>query len=583
MSLPSHFSPDPPHNLTAATLESPMDWGHWRLEQAAQHCTYDEGIAALKRLSGEYVPIRILQLYSVKGDPFDEDAHRYARECLKSENVAIRAFALVLLSADERSRRMDSSAPTVQEIGTEPAISMIHEQLDLVRGSSPKTDFALEVQAQMLYDLSVLYRELGKEGESMKAASEGIFLSVPLGYTNLTSSLRMSYALSAMGCGKSQEALQQYLEVRKEPGSNMRQRLFSTLNVVNLYLFSGDYPSALEVVLEAEHEYPERPEVGVTRQFVEGLAVLIPLDAEILPFAVQSRSALNKALQIVGHSEINPKVTLYNDALALLKDISESAAFFRILTRWLQVHCLFRTGKPFLAAQRLSGFDASYPILRAFVLALRIEMALHPDGLERDSLGEFTRELSRSFDEFPNKAAASRLLTLWYPTAAAFLAMSPYSVAELVDEAMPGIFADGRPAQIYGQSVPAKLPFVQATLEAFGVSADVPRDMSSERERMRAALTTSWGGSERTLPVIAPALLIVNFIRLSEREGGLWINAARQLERSHGLIPKTTGTHLREERGVLHDALERLVSGETDTRAFDRTLTELRNHGRGHV
>ncbi|MDP9766147.1 hypothetical protein [Deinococcus enclensis] len=567
--------------LTKETLESPRAWGQWRLDQASNKVTHDDSIAELKQLTGDYAALRILQLYSVKGEPFGEDAHAYAKACLKSDNPVIRAFALVLLAADERVTRMATSTQTAHEIDTEPAISMIREQLDIIRASECKTDFALEVQAQILYDLSVLHREMGNEAESMKIASEGIYLSLPLGYTNLTSSLRMSYALSAMGSGKSQEALQKYLEVRNTPGANTRQRLYSTLNVVNLYVLSGDYPSALDIIRDAEQEYPGSPEVGVTRQFVEGLSALLPLDAAILPFPAQSRSTLNRALQIVSNSEMNPRACLYNDALALLKDIPESAAFFRIITRWLQVHCLFRTGKPFLAAQRLGDFDASYPILRLFLLALRIEMALHPDGYERDALGDLTRDLARSFEQLPNRCAAAKLLTLWYPTAAAFVAMSPYSVAELADEAMPGIFADGRPAQIYGQPVPAKLPFVQATLEAFGIPADVPRDMSSERERMRAALTTTWGSSERTLPVIAPALLIVNYIRLAEREGGLWINAARQLEKMHGLIPKTTGTHLREQRGTLHDALEGLITGEIDSRAFDRTLATLKNHARG--
>lgn len=580
--MPEALCAPPVLPLTEDMLSSPRAWGLWRQNQGLHGRSVEDSLAELRAFTGDYAAIRTLLLYSFKGEPFDETAHHYAKICLTSDVPSIRAFALVLLAHDDRYRYQAASHQSGPEISTAPAVNLIVEQLHVIRASGSQNDFSLEVQAQLLYDLSVLHRELGHDTDSMNAASEGIFLSLPLGHVNLTSSLKMSFAYSAMGSGRSEEALQKYLEVSQTTGANLRQRLYSTLNVANLYLFFGDYPSALEVIRQASAEYPNRTEVEITRQFVEAFCVTLPLDAEILSLKPQNNGALNRALQLVGHNELNPKLKLYDEALAILKDVPESAAIYKSVARWLQAHCLFRTGKPFLAAQRIQGFDGAslVPVLRTLALALRVEMALHPDGYERDGLGEITRTLAQSFATLKNQAAAARLLTLWYPTASAFLAMSPYSSSELVDEAMPAIFAAGRPVRVYGQGVPVKVTFVQITLEAFGIAAGLPRDTWSEEKRMRPAVVTTWGGAEWTRPVIPPALLIVNYLRLAEREGGLWRNAARQLEQTHGLIPETKGEFLRQERRDFHDALMQLSTGDIDAKTFDRLVAKIQNEAR---
>lgn len=235
--------------------------------------------------------------------------------------------------------------------------------------------------------------------------------------------------------------------------------------------------------------------------------------------------------------------------------------------------CL-RLDRPYLAAQRIHGVTPLYPLAELLVLGVKIEICLHHDGVETEPLGELCGQVHLLFRRLPSQEARDGLaatLALWHPQTAAFVAMSPYSVCELVDAAMPAIFMDGRPIQVHGKAVPSRLPFLQLSLEAFGVDAMVARDQSVERERMARALNIPWGTTHRMLPVVPPALLIFHYLRLAERdprEAPLWRRAAHELSNSHGTLPATTGGNLRAQRTALENALQCLLNEEISARQF---------------
>lgn len=505
-----------------------------------------------------------------------EEAMAYLRPCLKSQRVSIRAFAVAILVHSEHDVRTQHPDADIDRI--HPAMSTLEQQLEAVRVSGDTSDFALETEVFLRYNLCSLYSGCGQYAQALQCAAEAIYLSLPLGTPNLTSMVRMSYALAAMLTGDTVAALREYQSVLNGATTNPRQRLYSSLNISLIHLMHGNTRRAesnAEVLLATQ---PHSPQVQATRQFVRAFAGKLGPDEEIVDLAMNDMEVTIRTLQRLANTVTTHTEDNYHELLGMLSEVTSRDARAQTQLVWLQVYTLLKMGRPYLAAQRLQKTHTAYPLIDALLGAARLDIALSRDDLELEPTARSCEHLQALFARVPSREdrlGLAETLTFWHPTASAFLAMSPYSVPELVDTAMPAVFKDGRPITVYGRAIPTRLPFVQLSLSAFGIDATVHRDQSVERERMNRVLTVPWGEGTRVLPAIPPAWLVYHLLRVAHDEGGIWRAAALELARSHGMVPKTLGGHLRTERAVLSNLLEDLMHRTLTPVEFLRRLDDL--------
>ncbi|WP_139806315.1 hypothetical protein [Deinococcus hopiensis] len=506
-----------------------------------------------------------------------DEALENLKVCLLSQNVAIRSYALALMVFNEAKARRTAGPHDASLV--DPAVDTLLEVLSALRSGRDSSDFSLEAEVFVLYNLCSLYTMSRHYRKAMQVAGEAIYISLPLKTTNLTSAARMSYALAALNIGQTHEALQEYQRVMNIPTANGRQKLLAALNCCTLHAAHGEDVSAARLMDRVREQHGDGEEVRITWQYLRAVDGLLPPDEQVYSCSEGDTERLTRALQLLVQSTDPRNKGLLADTLAELKNWQPRSQFSDAVAQWIQSSALLKQGKPFLAAQRLELAQPLYPLAQVLTLATKIEIALHPEGVETEPLADLARQVQRVLRTAASPEARNGLaekLALWQPLAAAFVAMSPYSTSELVDAAMPAIFVDGKPIQVHGVPVPSRLPFVQLSLEAFGIEATVHRDQSVERERMNSALTVPWGQGQRRLPVVPPALLIFHYVRLAETEGPLWRMAGRELANSHGLIPVTMGANLRMERLRLSELLAQLLDEQITTVQFRQQLSMLK-------
>lgn len=561
-------------------LRDTRSWYDWKTQQAAQGRSLFETAALLSPDRSPIARLRAATLLERAGHLTQAMAD--IKVCLKSGDRAIRVHALALLIFSERESRTQEDHPGVDQI--DPAIRTLEPHLNYGEGDGEVDDFYIETQVVLKYNLCRLYFDLGKYDLALAHAGEAIYLSLPLETPQLTFSVRMSYARAALRLGQIQAALREYQVINTValPGTNLW--LFSGLNVANILLMLGDHAEALTLIDFILGSDAGNVPALTSRQYICALSGLLAPEEAIQPCRDLHRDQINAGLQaLIAFVNTGQREGLTR-ALELFKHLQGNNPTFDGVIGWAQSVALLNLGQIYLSAQRIMLHPPNFPVVEALVLGMKLDIALQPDGIDLEPPAQLCQQLQQLFRREPSRSARlglAEILTYWHPKAAAFCAFSPHSVPELVDATLPSVFVDGRPIRVHGQAIATRLPFLQMTLETFGIDAAMPRDQSTERERMASALTVGWGAGTRQLPVIPPALLIFHYVRVAEQQGGLWRMAARELARTHGTVPKTFGGHLRQERTLLADLLGQLLDERINVKTFQHRLAKRRSPAEG--
>lgn len=553
--------------LSEAELFDPHVWYTWRADQNKRGVTPAVMAEQLSASDSAIAHLRIADLLESAGRM--NEAMPHLKHCLLSANTALRAQAMALMIFNERKARALEKKGAVDHVWA--ATHTLEKHLQAIQSSTIQDDFYIESQVILKYNLCRLYFDAGDYPLALAHAAEAIYLSLPLDVPQLTSAIRVSHAGAAVLAGQLQVAYREYQAVSDTVLPHSALRLFSRLNVALVQLMGGDVEAAQTVIDAVLEEKPDNIPARTSKQFIQAMSGLLDPEEEIQACHELSRDVINAGLQaLVAFVNLGHREHL-NTALDAFKEIHRANPIFDCVISWAQASALSHLGQIYPAAQRIELHRPYYPLIEILTLGLKLELAIRLDGIDLQSPAHLCQQVQAAFRQTGSRSARQGLagaLAYWHPSAAAFCALSPCSVPELVDVALPSVFIDGRPIQIHGQSVPTRLPFLQITLEAFGLNTTVNRDQSSERERMARALTVTWGRGKRVLPVIPPALLAFHFLRMAESHGELWRMAARELARSHGLVPTTKGGNLRDERAALEEELRTLLSGKTGVSEF---------------
>ncbi|CAM3304567.1 hypothetical protein DESA109040_07435 [Deinococcus saxicola] len=411
----------------------------------------------------------------------------------------------------------------------------------------------------------------------MTSASEAILVARAMQLPVFLRAAKLAYAVAAHRGEHLIEAHVHYQQVAAQAPLGSRQHLYAQMNSALLHLRHGeDHRARNELSQLAEDHTAAALESSL--QYARAVSALVPEDEPIMSCPSGNYDGIVRALQLLSADQDQPtpdKLQLLLDGLSHWEPRSSS---LQPMVAWLQGSALLRLGQPLLAAARVGTSRSALPDISAMLLCLKIELALHIHGCDIALLPTLCAELKGVFDHLPHREARygmAQRLVLWHPLASAYVACSPVSIPALVDAASPVIFRDGRPIQVHGRVAPTRLPFVQMTLAAFDIHSSLPRDQSAERERMAQAFLVCHGNGKRWLPIIPPAQIAYHLCRASETHGVTWHHAAQEVARVYGLVPRTLGAFLRDERKVLHKALNDLLHRQVTMSQFRNTLASL--------
>ncbi|MCD0175651.1 hypothetical protein IHN32_06780 [Deinococcus sp. 14RED07] len=547
--------------LNDAELRSPVAFETWVRTQRRQGLSTDELGQRLCRGATSLTLVRGAQLLAYSSSAPHQPLLTHLSRCLLSEEIAVRCYARIMLAAVELQDNPQMAACLM------PAL--LEARLHL-RASLLQDTFVLEVEGHLLNILSAICVQTQAYAQGQAFASEGLLLSRAIGTSTLTNSLRLNYALLSLRLGQTAAAQATYnaLLADEHAGPNMKR--YAQLNLSALSVMHGEIQSALTQFTGVEQSQPS-VEARVGIQYVQALSARLPQDEPVLECPDHNYDGLTRSMQLLHAGAFSSKPACVAGALQLLRVLRPGAESLMPVRTWLQTVGLLRQGKPFLAAQRIGAAQPVQPLIQVLVQAAKVDIALHFNGVDIEPLEALVYRLAAALEQLPSREAretVAELLLVWHPRAAAFLAVSPCAIPEITDVALPAIFVDGRPIHVYGQAVPSRLPFLQLTLEAFGVPAQVGRDQSAEYIRLDSVVLTHREQNPWRRPIVPPAQLIYHLIRVGERAGPLWGAAARELARSHGTVPTTMGGYLRSQRTAVHGHLEALLSEQISSGTF---------------
>jgi tetratricopeptide (TPR) repeat protein len=553
-------------------LKHPGEFSLWIQQQRQSGLTYEELAVFVASIDDPAAVIRAAQLYASAG--LYDQWLRCAGTALLSDDFVVRAHAMSHLAQHEtviKGGGQDLRIPR-----TSAAAPALERALETLRQLSIKTPFSVEAEVSLLTTLADIYVEHRSYQQSSELASEAVLLSKWLQVSALTRNARLIYALSSLRLENLDAALTQYEIIVQADDASPMHKMIAQVNRALIWLRNGDDELACNLLEELLIENPNRLVVTSTLQYARAVGGFV-INEEVLPCPSGNYDVQVQAFKLLCANEYRPTESELRKILDLFREWRPNSTTLTPAIEWFQSIALLRLGQPLLAAQRVRFSTSKMPDLAVLLLGLKLEIALHIDGEDIEPIPRLCEEIKNIFDNthtLRQRTGLARRLALWHPTAAAFLAFSPYSIAELVDVSSQSVLKDARPISVYGQGIPSRIPFVQMSLEAFGINSKVQRDQHVEKDRLSSVLLIKHGTQLRWLPVVSPALLVYNLIRVSENSGHAWYRAALELSRTNGLVPRTHGGYLRPEREFLQKLLEQLCAGHINIPTFKVSLRQ---------
>ncbi len=564
-------------HLSESTASDPFRFRSWlgALRQAGW--TPLTIAQALPEQLGPAGQVRRAALYEQGGEA--TLALQLAGSAVMDNNVVIRALGFALLSRNDTAAVLQECARGARSDARSAAAPALASVLRDLRTSPSNGGLALEATVSILIALAEQHIEAGDIQHALERASEAVLSAQALGVDSLLRAARLAYATCAFRADRFADALLQYSLVSEDPQVGARQALHARTNMALILNRFGNDEGAIALLDMVRRDHPDDPAVRVTHQFILAWLGILPEGAPIQECPSNSYDRVTLALRLLEPQQDRSAQDAL-DVLAILREWRPQSASLRGLLPWLQGVAHLRLNEPLLAARRIQGAPAGVPDQQALLLALQLDIAFHPGGHGTFCPATVCRHMRQLFERLPDQAARlglARRLARWHPTAAAFLACAPEPVLECVDVAIGSVFRDGRPILVQGTRVSTRLVFVQRTLEAFGIDANVPRDQSEEYRRLHLALREDVQGVTRRRHVVPPAVLAYHLKRMDGTGQGAWTRCAQEVAAAYGLVPRTEGAYLREQRGALQDLLSRFLEGNLPPDDAHDELQRLRS------
>jgi hypothetical protein len=573
----------PKIDMNDSSLENPQSWSRIRSEKAAtrEEARSFSGLILSTSVS-DIAILRAAQLlvYNYYIDNFDD----LILKCLKSPREDIKSYASLLTIYSEFQKQQNEA-----RFSTDPNNALViltKKRIKDLRSLAKKTDLSLEAEVFGLNLLSTLLSRVGDRLAAMSLASEALFLSLPLKSAHLTAQSRMEFASCAMSEGATAVAFDEYIIVRQDERASRTQRLFSGINAAHIYIHMGLPDLAIELCNEIDIESPQSSAaVSQIREFALAVTGRLP-SSHVLEsrYTLNSRNLIHRLLHSLSSGNNNSDE--FDDAeiqktIANLELTSESG---QAIVGWMLAFYSYKKSKYFLATKYISEIRQQSVLEALLINFLKLEIWIADSSYETDHPDEICKNVSELISVAGSQERQLGLLSIalhWHPIAAAFLGLSPYHIPYVQNAYTNAVLKIGQSVSAHQRNIPAILPYIQLSLKCLKLKADVRRDQSMDRKRIREALLSTRGEAQYLLPVVLPILLIHSYLKLSSSGSNKWYLSARNVFESYGIIPLSKrGGYLREESQKVYGLFESCLGREITFEELQLSLARLRKESK---
>jgi tetratricopeptide (TPR) repeat protein len=501
-------------------LENRRDWDDWRRNEIEAGTDRQTIITMLEAEGSPLAMLRAGGIYATLGD-FD-GWKMAASRALVSHDSAVRMLAKISLVNHEACVAVaQASDPTEIKARLLPPLLAKREDFN-------ESVLALEAQYLLLSELADAYWHLGEYDRCVEYASEALVFAKMFGERH-EAACRLQIAQGLTRSGQFAQAIPLLTELVAAHNIAPAARMYSAINRAIVALLQGD--DAIAFLDFADEQQLTVVYQQLAAAFRGRLSVVKPASVHVR----EEYPKMLLALQAVRMGDEQGAI----DAVIGFP----AAPLWQWFPHWIQ-QLVGRDGQG-----KLPSNDAH--LVRLLLAAARCELLMkrwHPPRIALEECAEILNNVPLRFQPI-----LVETLIVWHPLVAATLAFSPLMNSLLLESARQAVWRDGRPITIYGQGVGVRVPFVEATLEAFGISI-INRRASSEQKKLDAVLTQ--GGFRRRM--IPPAVVVFHLLHCG------WYDAARKLADSHGILPELQTGALKcqslELRSAFHKLLSRSIS-----------------------
>ena len=561
--------------LDAETLSNPRGFEQWWESTTQNHWTHERRLAAILTVGGPLASVRASNVYADLGN-FEQWALA-AGQGLLSSDAAIRSLATARLGLHEVIQASYQSGKGAVSGGT-VAIPILERAVHEVMEIKERASLVLEALFRLYQGLADAYKQLGQHELAISTAAEAIKYAKALGLKGGLQAAIQLLATTYFAAGKAELALAEYDALVKLPEMNQIVLTFALVNRALLLLALGDDEAALRSLEDSG----DGTRIQACRQYILCSAGRGGLEGEVLggvdgmPVEFVFHTTCYRFL--LAHDG-QPEPDDLQQVVQIAQDFRPQIPYAVLMRDWFLGLALLKQGHSVPAALHVRNMPwrdlpEHYYAARGRALMLWLEIGLQYGSEDLAPLSRLTTDIQALFNQIPNpsnRSSLARCLTLWHPTAAAFIAYSPHAVLEFFQFATGAVWRDGRPVMVYSQGVPTRTPFVAKALHDFGYRTE-DREGGTEEAKLLNVLRQPHareGERQHVRPIISPALLVYHLIRADDAIDSLWRRAAFDLARSHGLIPvpQTRNYHSREVEHI-NAWLLKLVHGEVSPAGF---------------
>lgn len=524
------------------------------------------------------------------------DDHRLARRyalaaCLSSrQEVAIYAQALLATVLVQEARA--DKGPSERE-GATVTIPALLESLEKIRGLPDRTVLCLEAECVLRLALSFAYQQLGQFDSALPHISAALLIAKNLGLVLTERGAHIQMSLCLIALGRLDESVPLLKEQIRQPIATHFSLAESRRQLAEVLFTLGDTQSAVDLLADLDPSLTPNPWPRAFIQLYRLLSGTGGMEVPVIrnhPWA-GLYSGLAEALQVlIGTMAVLSQTQnrasrdqAYRQVLEVMEPRDQvQDAWLTATGQWLRSLAQTKLGRLGLAAEvlrRVPPLQRQWLDVRLLLAGQQLELGLQAMDLAVPNLNICEQALRAVFEDarelpYASRSGLAQRLRFWHPNAAAYAAVMPNPIEELV-EASESILRSGERNSAYGLVIPPILA-VELTLRSLGLdhrrtfaSAHLNKTQNLQRQSLfdTDAVIPIWR------PVVSPAVLVYGLHKSSSSPE--YRRAAQRVVKSFGLIPKNKTPYAYAEIEEIEKALIGLLQGHLEPAQFVKLLNEI--------
>jgi len=546
----------------------------------------------LRLLETEGSPVAFLRCarIAIAADDYSL-ARQFAMAARLSSRLEIEIYARALLATVLVQEARANQGSSERE-GATLTIPTLLESLEEIRGMPNKTALSLEAECVVRLAIGFSFQQLGQFDRALAQVSEVLLIAKSLGLVLTERGAHVQMTLCLIALGRLDESVPLLKEQMQNPIASHFSLAESRRQLAEVLFTLGDTGSAVNLLSELDPSTTSSPWPRALIQLYLLLSGTGGMEGPVIrdhPWAglyADLAEALRASIHTMALLPQAQNKPLREQALRWVLELLEPRdrmqdAWSAATGQWLRSLAQAKLGRLGLAGEalrRIPFLHRQWLDVRLLLVGQQLELGLQLTDPGVQSLYLSEQDLRAVFEDaqalpYASRAGLAQRLQFWHPQAAAYAAVMPQPIQELLG-ASESILRAGEPNSAYGLTIPA---VYAAELALRSLGMDQRRTFAATRLNktqilQRQALLSPDPAIPVWRPVVSPALLIQGLYKSSATPE--YHRAAQQLAQTFGLVPKSKTSYAKTELQQIERALQGLLDGRYSYAQFVKTVSE---------